>query len=398
MIRPLLVVAMATSVHTVSWLHAARNGPRPLVLVPATSDPFLREVSELPRIMSVTDAGRLAAGEIGVWNVSPESWNEPPDDLPAPVGFGDRRHSIRGVAIAHAIRVLRPALVHSMEIQLAGYACLRAADLMGHEFPRWLVSSWGSDLFLYEKLTEHRAVLTSVARRADGLVCECHRDIAILRSLACGTRRLHVLPASGGAHFERLPMPSAPPSTRRDIVVKGDHGWSGRAIHTLSALHLAAPALTGFTIRVILANSSVADAAQQVARTSGLDIVIEPWCENHDRALERLARARLMVDIGISDGIGTTLLEAMALGAFPIVACTSCATEWVRPGTDAFVVDPHNVGSLAQALARAAIDDALVDAAAPRNRAVVERRWNARINRDAVLRIYESVLGDGRDE
>jgi hypothetical protein len=294
--------------------------------------------------------------------------------------------------------VLRPALVHSMEIQLAGYACLRAADLMGHEFPRWLVSNWGSDLFLYEKLTEHRPVLTHVARRADAFVSECHRDIAILRGLGCGTWRLHVLPASGGTDFERLPMPSARPSTRRDIVVKGYHGWSGRALHTLSALHLAAPALTGFTIRVVLASGSVADAAQLVACTSGLDIVIEPWCENHDRALERLSRARLMVGIGISDGIGTTLLEAMALGAFPIVAHTACAVEWVRPGKDAFVVDPHNVGALAQALARAAIDDALVDAAAPRNRAVVERRWNARINRHALLTIYESVLEGRRDD
>jgi hypothetical protein len=284
-----------------------------------------------------------------------------------------------------------------MEIQAAGYVCLRAAELMRDEFPRWLVSNWGSDLFLYEKLAEHRPVLTNLARRADGFVSECHRDIAILRGLGCRARRLHVLPASGGADFDRLPMPATAPSTRHDVVVKGYHGWSGRAIHAMSALHLAMPALTGFTIRVVLASSSVVDAARQFARTNGLNIVIEPWCEDHDRAQERLSRARFMVGIGISDGIGTTLLESMALGVFPVVAQTSCAAEWVRPGKDGFVVDPHDVGALARAIARAATDDALVDAAALRNRAEVERRWNRRINRNTALAIYESVMENGRD-
>jgi glycosyltransferase involved in cell wall biosynthesis len=105
-----------------------------------------------------------------------------------------------------------------------------------------------------------------------------------------------------------------------------------------------------------------------------------------------MARARLMIGVGISDGIGTTLLEAMALGVFPIVASTSCAGEWIRSGVDGFIVNPHDVDEIAQAITRAATDDVLVDAAAPRNRAEVERRWNARLNSDAALAIYKAVV------
>jgi hypothetical protein len=305
-----------------------------------------------------------------------------------------RRAIVRGASVARAIRALRPAMVHSMEIQLAGYACLQAAMLLGRECPPWLVSNWGSDVFLYEKLAEHRPVLTELVRRADAIASECRRDIAIVRALGFQGERLFVLPASGGADFARLPEPDDVPSARREIVVKGYHGWSGRAMHALSAIYLAAPDLAGYRIRVILAADAVADAVTRIAAANGLDIAVEPWAGSHDAALARLARARMMIGIGISDGIGTTLLEAMALGAFPIVAATACADEWIRSGTDGMIVDSHDVGALAQAIARAASDDALVDAAATHNREMVERRWSVRLNRDAALAMYAAVAGE----
>jgi Glycosyl transferases group 1 len=392
MIAPILVVAMPDSVHTLRWLQTVRSGTRPLVLLPATTHPVLSELSSLPRITCARDAARLGAGDVGIFEVPDEAWTEPPDPLPAPIGFNARAAIVRGTSVARAIRALRPILIHSMEIQLAGYACLQAARLIGGEFPRWLVSNWGSDVFLYEKLAEHRPVLMELAQRADGFVSECQRDIAIVRRLGFKGQQPFVLPASGGANFEDLQNPATAPSSRREIVVKGYHGWSGRALHILSALHLAAPTLDGFQIRVVLASRVVADTADKLSRISGLDIEAEPWHPEHDTALARMARARLMIGVGISDGIGTTLLEAMALGVFPIVASTSCAGEWIRSGVDGFIVNPHDVDEIAQAITRAATDDVLVDAAAPRNRAEVERRWNARMNSDAALAIYKAVV------
>jgi hypothetical protein len=216
--------------------------------------------------------------------------------------------------------------------------------------------------------------------------------VAIVRRLGFCGRQPFVLPASGGADFERLRLPLMPPSMRREIVVKGYHGWSGRAMHIMSALYLAAPSLENYRIRVVLASQVVADTVKRLAAASGLDIEVEPWRSSHDAALNRLACARMMLGVGISDGIGTTLLEAMALGAFPIVADTACAHEWIRSEVDGFVVNPHDVDALAQAITRAASDNRLVDNAAPRNRAEVERRWNTRHNREVALTIYDAVV------
>jgi len=392
MTAPILVVAMPDSVHTLRWLHLVRGAAgRPLVLLPATAHDPIEELAGLPRVSSATDVERLGDGGIGLWNEPPDSWSRPPDNLPAPIGFGDRCAIVRGASVACAIRALRPAMVHSMEIQLAGYACLRAVALLGDDCPPWLVSNWGSDVFLYEKLAEHRPVLTALAQRADAVASECQRDVALLRALGFRGERLFVVPASGGADFGRFPETGGAPSSRREIVVKGYHGWSGRAMHTLSAVYLAAPELAGFTVRVVLASDTVADAVARVASRIDLSIAIESWSGSHAAALARLARARMMIGIGISDGIGTTTLEAMALGAFPIVAATACADEWIRSGVDGIIVDPHDVGALAQAITRAASDDALVDAAAIRNREVVEHRWNVRLNRSVALAMYTAV-------
>src|SRR5262249_60977664 len=121
-----------------------------------------------------------------------------------------------------------------------------------------------SDGLLYEKLAERRPVLTAVAQRADAVASECQRDVALLRALGFRGERLFVLPASGGADFERLPETGLAPSSRREIVVKGYHGWSGRAMHTLSALYLAASELAAYTVRVVLASDAVADAAARI--------------------------------------------------------------------------------------------------------------------------------------
>jgi glycosyltransferase involved in cell wall biosynthesis len=132
--------------------------------------------------------------------------------------------------------------------------------------------------------------------------------------------------------------------------------------------------------------------AREIARVTTLDIQVESWSKDRRAALQRMASARIAIGIGISEGIGTSFLEAMALGAFPIAATTACACEWVRNGVDGLIVNPHDIGALAEAITRAASDDALVDAASLRNRRVVEQRWDIHVNREPALRMYRDTM------
>ena len=395
MIPPVLVVAMPHSVHSLRWLRTiSGTDSRPVVLLPSMTERHLPELESLPTIADAEHLAHLRPGEVGLWVDRPEPGG-PPDDLPIPIGFENRAALVRGATIARVVRALRPALLHSLEVQIAGYACLRAAEQLGPACPPWLVSSWGSDFYLYQKLAAHQPILQAVAGRMDGFLHECARDLDIVQALGFRRPVHRLIPATGGADFARMPALSAlaRTSTRRRILVKGYHGWSGRALHTLSALHLAAPVLRAHRINIALASAAVADAARALAETDGIDIEVAPWDPKHGTALQRTAESRIAIGLGISDGIGTTLLEAMALGAFPIAGTTSCAADWVRPGKEGLIVDPHDVAALADAIRTAATDDALVDAAAIRNRETVERRWNIADNRTAALAIYDVLIG-----
>ena len=278
---------------------------------------------------------------------------------------------------------------------MAGYLCLGTRRLLGEEFPRWLLSNWGSDIYLYRKMDEHRHRLAEVASTIDVYQSECRRDIALVRELGFMGECLAPIPASGGMRFNTLPRLDDLPttSTRREILIKGYHGWSGRSFHVLAALQLAAPSLRGYQIRISLAGSAAhRSAAAALADATGLDVRCYRHLP-HKEALDMLGRARVMIGAGISDGISTTLLESMAMGCFPIQSNTSCCDEWFEDGVGGFRFSPHDVAQLAALITCAMSDDGLVDAAARRNRAVVEERWNAEVNGAAMVANYRSLIG-----
>jgi glycosyltransferase involved in cell wall biosynthesis len=149
-------------------------------------------------------------------------------------------------------------------------------------------------------------------------------------------------------------------------------------------------------VRVTLAGPAVQAMAAELAAQDGLDIVCEPYLPDHGAALARLGSMRAVAGLGISDGISTTLLEAMAMGTFPIQADRSCGDEWVTPGETGMLVSPHDTAGLAAAITRALTDDRLVDAAAAANRRVVEARWDAETNGAQVARQYRLLAAAPR--
>lgn len=402
--RTVLVIGMAASIHVVRWMRmvSACSGLR-FVLCPvfrtvphlaARGFEFLNPNFGPHRVVHDSQtAETLLPGEIGVFEHESVCESEitaarhatdfqpfHPAHLPPDWGFAEPGH------VAAAIRRLQPSLVISLELQFSGYLALATKEHMGAAFPRWLVSNWGSDIYLYRKVKDHEPKLRRIAELADAYIAECQRDVGIMRQMGFRGRVLPTLPASGGVDFADFPGLSdlPPPSARREIQIKGYHGWSGRGLHVLAAVHLAAAELSEFSIRVILAGPEVRAMAETMARRDGLDIACEPYVASHAESIARLARARISVGLGISDGISTTLLESMAVGTFPVKGTSSCACEWIECGRTGIIVSPHDTRALAEALARAAHDDALVDAAAAVNRTTVEQRWDAARNGEII--------------
>ena len=353
------------------------------------------EIQSARIISDLAGADRLSDQDIGIFDLDsvPREDTASPYEPWRPEWLGTIKLVHPG-HIACAIRRLCPDIVHSMIVQFGGYLSLAAKDMLKAKFPLWLLSNWGSDIYLYRKLPEHESRILEILAQIDGYHSECERDLRIARRMGFRGFAFPCIPASGGSDFSKFPPLSRfeRPSRRREIVLKGYHGWSGRALHILAAIHMAADALRGFKIRLSLGQGAVNHTVNALAETDGLDIVSEVYLNRHEDVLARLGQARVVVGMGISDGISTTLLEAMAVGTFPIQGCNSCGDEWIESGRTGFLVSPHDVDGLARAIRRAVEDDEMVDQAAPGNREIVMRRWNAKTNGEIAVRSYRALL------
>lgn len=395
-----LVVAFGSSVHTARWMNMVTGSGFRFVLCPTIRLPVSEDFRAIRTVRDATGLDGMAPGELACFDLDSVGDDEI-DEVESGVGYQpfvpvfarSLRLSSPGHVVA-AIRRFAPVAVHSMEVQFAGYMTLGAKEFLGPAMPPWLLSNWGSDIFLYRKLAAHRDRLSRIARSIDAYMAECGRDVGIVREMGFKGPVGPTMPASGGIDFADFPPLDRfePPSRRREIHVKGYHGWSGRGMHILAAIRLAAPALAGFRIRVMLAEPAMAEMVRTMRDRDGLDIACEPYLPTYMDSIRRLGRARIAIGLGISDGISTTLLESMAVGAFPIKGTSSCADEWIRDRTG-FIVSPHDTRAMADALVRAATDDTLVDEAAPVNRRIVEERWDGQRNCGVFLRFLQDFLG-----
>jgi hypothetical protein len=59
--------------------------------------------------------------------------------------------------------------------------------------------------------------------------------------------------------------------------------------------------------------------------------------------LSYLSKARIYIGASKSDGISTSFLEALCLGAYPIQTNTSCAGEWMNLGFSGSIIEPTSL-------------------------------------------------------
>jgi len=385
----ILFVAMANSVHTARWINQIADQGWDIHLFPvgdASIHPELRNLTIHNFLCQKPSGLNQSVRVIGSW--------------PFPRGAGLARRIVKRFApwwldcwgLVRTIRRLNPDIVHSLEMQHAGYLTLAARERLGGRFPTWIVSIWGSDIYLFSRLPEHVEKIKAVLSDCDYFACECQRDVEPARAFGFKGEVLPVLPASSGFDIERMHQfrQPGPTSARRLIVLKGYQGWAGRALVGLRAIELSADVLKGYRVAIYLAGEDVKIAAALVSHATAIPIEIVPY-SSHEEMLRLHGRARVSIGLSISDGASTSMLEAMEMGSFPIQSHTSCADEWVRCGETGLLVHPEDPEGVAAAIRRAVSDDALVDYAAAQNARIVAERLDYSVIQPQVIAIYKQV-------
>lgn len=357
--RTILFVAMQDSPHTAKWISAL--------------DPASWEVLLFP-VIEGAPMSYLMPKHVTLLKRNKTSWFRKPDDAQE---------------LAQIINKLKPEVVHSLEFQHATYLTLEARKFV-KRFPLWIASNWGSDIYFYQHLPDHRKKIDQILSLLDALVVECERDKSLARNLGF-EKEIFLSINSGGINLEKIAaIRVAATQESLSIIVKGYEHFAGRALSALRAVRLAAKEVPGIRATIFSASLATRKMSNRLGGRGSLALAVTPYLDNDD-LLASFATNQAYLGISVSDGLSTSAIEAMALGVFPIQANSSCAGDWITNGVNGFIVDPHNSEEIKNAIIRALQDEELRRDASRLNLEIIRRHFDHEIISRQIQAFYASL-------
>lgn len=384
--RKILLVAMANSIHVARWLELMVDMDVEVRLI--SSNP---STSIHPKIEALIKNGPNDHGmRLNVPSVSRY--------FSMYMWIADRVLDdwIRGMLIFWQILIFKPEIVHVLELQNAGYPTLKAFGLIPKtKRPKLFITNYGSDVYWYQNLQEHLGRLKSLMKIADAFSAECLRDVQIAKGLGFKNVVLETVPVTGGMDIKTLPKldDGNQLGTRKSIALKGYQGQWGRAVEAVSALatvpgHL----LEEYTLEIYSCEAEV-EVAAETLRAAGMKVICHPKGSlNHEQVLEIFRRSRLYIGLSASDGISTSMLEAMSQGAVPIQTDTSCANEWLSGKNQGYIASLATPANTAAAIVNILTNDDFVKQAQAINIQVIRARYDKLKIKKVVENYYADVF------
>lgn len=254
------------------------------------------------------------------------------------------RNRFRGHYLKRAVKSWEPDVIHALELQNAGYLCLDSIARLSSR-PKLGVTNYGSDIYWFSRFNRHRKKLIDLLKVADFYSAECARDVQLAQDLGFSGKVMPVFPNSGGVPDDLFLSRNTRPGTRDAICMKGYHGWAGRALVGLAAIEMLASKLQISTLYIHSANLVTRFQAYRLSKKVGFEIkAFAKGSLGREEVFQHLSHSLIYVGLSKTDGISTTMIEAMAAGAIPVQTSSSCCDEWFsESGVAVDRISPHRV-------------------------------------------------------
>jgi len=306
---------------------------------------------------------------------------------------------IDSARLARAIASIKPDIVHSMDIK-GGLLTLAAHEILNGSFPKWIHSSWGSDLFYFGRQDEYRERMKACLSACDFLAADCQRELDLAPEFGFKNEMLGVFPGAGGFEIDEMRRfrHPGPTSQRRIIALKGRHGvLGGRALFAIKALEICAADLRDYEVIMYMPQGDeiVPHALRYVSFATGLRAKVFAEHRPYEEILSMIGSARIAIGLGMTDGTPHAMLEAMVMGAFPIQSNTADTRGWIEDGKNGLLVPPEDAEAIAAAIRQAISDDRLVDEADRINGQLTRERLDRSVVVPKVIAAYRRVAANG---
>lgn len=289
---------------------------------------------------------------------------------------------------------IKPDLVHSFVLYISCTPILSVMNTFNN-IP-WIYSSWGSDLYYFKNIPNHKQDILKVLPRVNYLITDCKRDITIANYLGFKGQVLGTFPGGGGFRYNESNTHIKSVSERKTILIKGYQGRSGRAIEVLKALGLLSENLKNYHIIVFGADDEVENYIHNKSLLKVLSIEslsIKSFLP-HNAILKLMGTALIYIGNSNSDGIPNTLLEAIAMGAFPIQSNPGGASaEVIKHHKNGLLIENcNNIEEIKSHILVAINHSVLLEKAFEINQNELKPKFERSLIKKQVLDVYNKVL------
>ena len=296
-----------------------------------------------------------------------------------------------GKRLARLIQQHKPDLVHALRIPFEGM--LASYTPPGTPL---ILSTWGNDLTLHAPASPLMRYWTRRAlRRADGLITDAGRDIRLAPQWGFDPNRptINVL-TSGGIDLTEMrrvstelpdDLPAGVPLIINPRGIRPAYASTDTFFQAVPLVLQRWPSL-GFLCPGMAGQIEAERWAARIHHPEALRLLPnlpQPALWN------LFTRSDITLSITTHDGTPNTLLEAMACGCLPIAGDIESLREWITPGINGLLVDPHNPQSLAEAIVIALNNPNLRSQAAEINLQLLQQRAEINLVRAQVAVFYQ---------
>ena len=293
----------------------------------------------------------------------------------------------RSYFLYREIKRIKPTHLHFHETQHGAYLYNSISRHPKNRFTgKLILSTWGSDLIVYGKSKSH---LTSVRQTMSWVeLLTAERDVDLEVAIDNGFRGKFLAPIYITVGSKKHDLDLKQTSERNLVLFKGYQDNHGRALNALKSVELLSSQmdLSQFKFKIFSASDSVKLQTELLAENVNIEVLPRiPKSELMDYFKE----ARVYLGLSISDGLSTSMVEAMIYGAFPIQSQNSSAPEFLMSGVTGGVVDPWNIEEIKNMLKIALTSDELVDQAAVVNKRIIAEKYSWDVGLTKLVEVYD---------
>lgn len=286
----------------------------------------------------------------------------------------------------------KPDVVHCFEMKLSGLPILSVMENNKH-IP-FIYSSWGSDMFYYKEMGVSDSKVKQFFNRVNHLITDCKRDYNIAIQSGYKSNYLGVFPGNGGLEIDESLI--KPIDKRNIILIKGYDDGVGKALVVLKSLELISKSvIKGFKIVVYSADESIKSYIDESNFFSDLNVSVyarSGFLANNE-LLKIMGESCIHIANSISDGMPNVLLEAMAMGAFPIQSNPGNVTEEVieNKKNGYLISNPLDKEHIASLIQEAIANNKLREKAQQYNVSFIKEKYNRDNLKPKIVNIYKTV-------